>query len=134
MPHPRKLIRDSVLSILAGASPAGWTVRKADGRPLPDITLCPCITPAIPSEPVQRGAQRKRREPQLTVTAYIAAGTGGDDLCDDASVWIEAALDADPSLGGACQDCTHIETTITPVPGGEQTVWELSLTYNLRVS
>jgi len=134
MLHVRTLIRNSVLAILQQSAPHGWTVRKSDGRPVPDISECPCIMPTIPSEPVSRGAQRKRREPRLTVTAYVATAANGDDVCDEASVWIEAALDADPTLGGVCQDCTHIETTITPHPGGELPVWELSLDYNLRVS
>jgi len=134
MPHPRTLIRNQALALLQQAAPAGWAVRKADGRPLPDIAECPCLVVAIPSEPVSRGAQRKRREPRLGINAYIAAAAGGDDLCDEASLWIEGALDADPSLGGVCQDCTHVETAIAAFPGGEQPVWELTLTYNLRVS
>ncbi|EKF17067.1 hypothetical protein [Nitratireductor pacificus] len=128
------LIREQVRTLLAAAAPPGWNVQKGNGRALPEPSVCPCIVVAIPNESVSRGAQRKRREPRLTVSAFIAETVGGDDQCDDASIWIEAALDADPTLGGVCQDCTHVESSVTPYPGGERPIWELSLTYHLRVS
>ncbi|MFC6490900.1 hypothetical protein [Nitratireductor sp. GCM10026969] len=131
--HPRTAIRQSVLQILQGAAPPGWTVRKGRGRPI-SIDDCPCAEIAIPSEPTQRGAQRKRREPVLTVTVYLAEAEDGDTACDNAAEWIEPALDDDPTLGGTTQDATHANTEIAPYTGGETPVWEMTLTYNLRVS
>ncbi|WP_274426749.1 hypothetical protein [Chelativorans sp. YIM 93263] len=131
--HERTAIRNSALSILDDAAPPGWTLRKGRGRAV-SIEECPVLELAIPNEPTQRGAQRKRREPVLTVTTYIAEGEDGDTASDDAAVWIEAALDADPTLGGVCQDATHANTEIAPYAGGETPVWEMTLTYNLRVS
>ncbi|WP_265518967.1 hypothetical protein [Nitratireductor luteus] len=131
--HPRTAIRNSVLAMLEAAAPPGWTVKKGRGREIA-IDDCPCVIMAIPSEPTSRGAQRKVREPLLTVAAYIAVADDGDTACDDAAEWIEATLDADPTLGGTAQDATHARTDITPYTGGETPVWEMTLTYNLRVS
>lgn len=133
MTHPRTTIRTSVMAILNAAKPAGWTIRKGRGRPVA-AAQCPCVVLAIPSEQAQRGAQRKRRDPVLTVTAYIASAENGDDAADAAAEWIEAALDADPSLGGAVSDSVHVNSEIQPHTGGELPVWELTLTYQLRVS
>lgn len=133
MTHPRISIRAAVKAMLDAAKPMGWTVAPGRGRPVA-IDRCPRVVIGTPSETVARGSQRKVREIVLTIAAYVAAADDGEIAADAAAEWIEATLDADPTLGGTVQDSIHTGSEIEPTTGGEQPVWQVTLAYSLRIS
>lgn len=109
MAHPRKLIRDAVVALLTGAATAAGarvTATRVDPHrksELPAISVYTLGEQVTASDTTPRELTRVAR---LEITAWVAhtAALHADDAMDLLAEQIEAAMDADPYLGGKAGD------------------------------
>jgi hypothetical protein len=107
--HPRKLIRQAAVARLTGATAAGARVFKARVVPFKQSEL-PAVAVYTPEEEVEATRSSAPRELERTLQLVVEAVTKSgspsdvDDTADDLSLEIEAAIDVDPTLGGAATD------------------------------
>ncbi|MGN6105198.1 MAG: hypothetical protein ACTHU0_08845, partial [Kofleriaceae bacterium] len=117
MAHPRKLIRHAVVAQLVGATAAGARVQATRVEPLRKGKL-PTISVYTLHEPIDQDASAATNPRELTRTVKVEiAGWVAhsdalpvDDAMDDLAEQIEAAMDADPYLGGKAGDSILEET------------------------
>lgn len=117
--HPRKLIRQAVVAQLMGATAADARVFKAREVPFKANEL-PALAVYTPDEEIETDRSSAPRELerslQLVVEAVTASGAPSDvdDTADDLSAQVEAAMDADPRLGGTATDTllTRVESDV----------------------
>lgn len=121
MAHPRKVIRDAVVTRLLGVTSAGTRVSSTRVDPYRETEL-PAISIYTPREPVDpESSSTSPRELTRTVSVEIAASVAHSDalpLADAADAiaeQIEAAMDADPYLGGVASD-SILEGTELSIP------------------
>ncbi|HET7500650.1 MAG TPA: hypothetical protein VFK02_06585 [Kofleriaceae bacterium] len=110
MAHPRKLVRDAIVAALAGKTSAGPRVQATRIDPYKRTEL-PAISVYTLAEQVDSvSAATAPRELTRALTVEIAgwiahsAAHRIDDAMDELATEIEAAMDADPYLGGAAGD------------------------------
>jgi hypothetical protein len=122
MAHPRKLIRQAVVALLAGANTAaGARVQGTRVEPHKKSQL-PAISVYTLREPVDQAASNDTapreltRDVKLEITGWVAHSDvlPVDDAMDDLAEQIEAAMDADPYLGGKAAD-SILEDTVMQV-------------------
>lgn len=131
--HPRQVIRDNVVSLLAAASTsAGSNVFSS--RTLPVGTQIPAINvwtdgdgryedgSADSAGFLDLGTNGIDRSTSLTIEAIVAQANDADDALDDLCREIELALAADVTLNGSAQfsyfEGTEIEGTEEVDPPG----------------
>lgn len=119
MAHPRKLIRQAVVTQLTGVTSAEARVFKARTVPFKQAEL-PALAVYTPDEEVETTRSTAPRELertlQLVVEGVTASGSPSDvdDTADDLSAQVEAALDADTTLNGTATDTllTRVESDV----------------------
>lgn len=102
----RKEVRDAVESALGGLATTGANVFGSRVRPLKRDEL-PALNVLGGDEELERGdistdAADRRMRP--IVEATVARVDGYDDELDQVIAEVEAAIGADPTLGGVCAD------------------------------
>lgn len=119
MAHPRKLIRQAVVAQLAGATAAGARVQGTRVEPHRKSQL-PAISVYTLREPVDLDAsagtapRELTRDVKVEIVGWVAHSDANpvDDAMDDLAEQIEAAMDADPYLGGKAGDSVLEETVM----------------------
>jgi phage tail sheath gpL-like len=115
MAHPRKSIRQAVAAQLTGKTAAATRVFKARVVPFKQSEL-PAVAVYTPDEEVETTRSTAPRELervlQLVVEGVTESGSPADvdDTADDLALEIEAAIDADPTLGGTASDVVLART------------------------
>lgn len=111
MAHPRKLIRQAVVALLAGANTAASTrvlgtrvepLKKAQLPTISVYTLSEGVDPAsAETAPIEL-----KRDVKVEIAGWVAHTDAlhVDDAMDDLAEQIEAAMDSDYYLGGAAAD------------------------------
>lgn len=136
--HQRQQIRDAVAArLLAASTAAGSNVFTSRARPILEILQ---RKEAVLS--VYTGDETSRRSPDghlldrtLTVSIEGAAGGGDDldDVLDDFAQEVEAALDADPTLGGLLHDDLELTATSSEISArGNVQVGAFRMDYECR--
>lgn len=116
MPHLRQRVRAAAAVQLAAAG----TVRKSRVRPL-QLAELPCIIVYTLRQRSTRmdAAGTLSHAIDLVIDGHVKATDDLDDRLDDLSAAIEAAIAADPTLGGAAEDAVLAETLIDLAGEGE---------------
>ena len=136
MAHVRTLLRAAAAERLAAAAPAGWSIHPSRDR---DVGLdeMPALVLGVRREVAMPDGNclPDRRDIVLDLTAHVAAAAGAvEDALDEASIWIERAIDADPTFGGIARDCLYRGSEIELVTGGERPAGRITLSFDVRVS
>lgn len=120
MAHPRKLIRQAVVALLASANTAaGSRVQGTRVEPHKRAQL-PAISVYSLREPVDQGLSANTSPRELTrdvkveIVGWVAHTDAlpVDDAMDDLAEQIESAMDANPELGGKAADSILEETVM----------------------
>lgn len=120
MAHPRKLIRHAVVALLvsantaAGARVSGTRVEPHKKSGLPAISVYTLREP-IDQERSEGTAPRElTRDVKVEIVGWVAHSDElpVDDAMDDLAEEIEAAMDADPFIGGEAGDSVLEETVM----------------------
>lgn len=120
MAHPRKLIRQAVVALLAGAATAaGARVHGTRVEPHKKSAL-PALSVYTLNDPVNEDASSETEEAhelELEIAGWVAHTdvTPVDDAMDDLAEQVEAAMKADPYLGGKAGDTRLVGTTMEVV-------------------
>lgn len=138
MAHPRKVIRHAVVDLLTAASTAaGARVFATRVEPIKRTAL-PTISVYTLGEPVRPGADQTApreltRDVKVEIAGWVAHSDSlsVDDAMDDLAEQIEAAMDADPYLGGAAGDSVLESTEIEVRDDGERLIGIVALTYSV---
>jgi hypothetical protein len=135
MAHQRKILRDAVVTALAGLPSTGDKVFATRTYPV-DATELPvlCVyTLGEDSEIHSAGASRSLlRNLQLEVEAIAAVNGSLDDTLDQLALEVEQALAVDPTFGGQCYDCSLAATKIAIRGEGEKETGAAVMTFALR--
>jgi hypothetical protein len=137
MTHPRKAIRLAVIEQLKiGVPSVSDRVFKSRAYPMGRQEL-PAICVYTLTEPNEELTLRGRLERRLAlaVDIYARATEAPDDELDDIAEEVEAAMNADRSLGKTCLWHFLAETVIGfagPAGGGEQANGIARLRYTIR--
>lgn len=135
MTHPRKIIRDAAVTLLTGATSAGTRVTPTRVEPhkktdLPAISVY-TLSEATVDDNDGAAPRELTRVVNLEITGWVAhvATLPADDAMDALAAQIEAAMDADPYLGGAAGDSILQGTELTIIDDGDPLVGVVTLTY-----
>jgi len=137
MAHQRKLIRNAtVAQLLAAGTAAGSRIEST--RMIPhrryEGTALGVYTPEETVENTEtRTAPRELyRMATLVIEGVVAASSGAEaaDALDDLAEQVEAALDADDTLGRTCEESLLQSTDLEVAEDGQKTVGLLRLTYS----
>jgi minor tail protein U len=116
MSNRRKEIRDALVDTLIDAdTAAGENVYPNRETPLWDSELPAILVYTIDesAEPRDANGRQYRRTLKITVEAKCEATTSVDDELDALAVEIEAAINANTSLGGLVYDLTYLNTDLS---------------------
>ena len=125
MPHIRKQIRSAAITALTGLASTGDNVHDVRGHAIGQGKL-PALIIRTPSE--ESGYSNIGADPAIMRTislTVLALAVGGASLADDLdqiAVECETALEADPTLGGICDDLLLIQTDFEPPDGDGETL------------
>lgn len=137
MAHIRTRIRSAVAAALTSAAPAGWWVERSRERAI-DLAEMPRLLVGIRREVAQPDGTclPLRRDFVVELTAHVAVGREEDieDALDDASIWIERAIDADPTLGGLARETIYRGADLDLIVGGERPAGRVTLAFDIRTS
>lgn len=133
--HPRKLIRDSVVSILSGATVAGTKVYPTRVLPfrLPELPVISVYTvdEVVDAESADTFPRELTRKISLVIEAMSAPGPNVDDTMDALALEIETAMHADSYLGETCEDSILESTDIESLELGDREVGWIALSYSV---
>lgn len=138
--HVRTQIRDAAVALLDALETTRdkCTGGRPNSRPIQESEL-PCLlvyTNEEESAPASRTmpARRLQRAVQLVVHGY-AQGTGDiDATLDTIAKEVEAALGADPTLGGLAKDTYLVGTLKQSDADAQKPTWEVVLTFTCEYS
>lgn len=141
MTHVRKQLRDAVKTLLTGLATTGANVFTGRTRPVlkgkPPYLLI--YTPSESSQPGTLGYPRMmQRTLTFAIQGIVQDGTGADieDTLDAIAEEVEAAIGADPTVGGLCKGAFLSSTDIVLENDGEQPVGSIVMffTANYRTN
>lgn len=116
MAHQRELIRYAAIAALTGATAAGARVYNTRVDPHRKGALPALSVYTLGEESADTGSAPRElaRATRMEVAGWVAGVDSGEvaDAMDALAVEIEAAMDADPYLGGAASDSVLEGTTI----------------------
>lgn len=137
MAHPRKAVRAALADRMRTAAPAGWEIEASRDRPV-EIDEMPRLLLGVRREVSAPDGNciPVRRDLSVEMTAHLAVSRASEveDALDDASVWIEQAIAADPTLGGIVRDTVYRGAELEPVIGGERPAGRITLSFDIRIS
>jgi hypothetical protein len=141
MAHPRKLIRQAVVTRLTNATAAGTRVTATRFDPhkksqLPAISVYSLAEPVDLDASANTAPREIARDLKIEIAAWVphTEAVPVDDAMDDLAEQIEAAMDADPYLGGAAADSILEATEMEIVEDDARTspvVGIITLTYSV---
>lgn len=130
--HARKQLRDAVLTALRALPTTGANVYQSRATPLTQDEL-PGIVIVMPSEQsaVSAGdaASKQDRVAQLLVIG-MAEDAQPEDTIDQIAAEVEAALLADPTLGGLAKNVS-LDSTVKDIGDGQQETGEVRLVFSV---
>lgn len=137
MAHPRKLIRQAVVALLASGPTAAGTRVKATRVEPNRSTQLPALAVYTLTEAVEKSQSAPveiTRELQLEITGWVAPGDAMaiDDAMDDIAEQIEIVMDANPYLSNTAVDVVLAGTSMQVVEDNGRTdplVGIVTLTY-----
>lgn len=130
--HVREQIRVAAATTLNGLPTTGGRVYASrvsnwNSASLPGLAI---YTTAETAEPAAMGSGRPTaRELELVIEAAAKAVAGVDDILDRVAAEVEAALAADPTLGGLVKRLVLERTEIDLSGEGEEPVGLVRLTF-----
>lgn len=132
MPHGRKQIRDAAKTQLTALATTGARVFAGRVEPL-SAAECPGLNVRVSSETTREDLitlyeDDAPREVQILVEGYVNAG--GEDALDQIALEVEAALEADPTIGGLVDQLSYQGALLRRVPEGEYDHAVVTLTYS----
>lgn len=129
--HQRQVIREAVTAALvAAATSAGARVYETRTKAWRPVDLPGIAIYSLGDQGMERVAPREqKRQMELAVEAACKVEEDADDALDALALEIEAAMDADPTFGGACQDSLLGETELAVVGTGDSQVGLVRLVY-----
>lgn len=135
--HYRKAIREHVVVLVSNLETTGTNVFSGRGKPIPSSRL-PALRVRAVAEASERHAGGKTsgenplmRTFELGVSIH-AAGQEYDDTIDAAAAEVEAALGADPTLGGRVIDSVLSRTEFEEFADGDKPAGAAHLIYRVR--
>lgn len=133
--HVRTQIRDAAIAKLSGLATTGSRVfgGRPETRPLQESDLPGLLVYTAEEESAAEsgtiGTRRLMRTCQLVVHGF-AQGTGDvDKTLDTIAKEVEAALAADPTLGGRAKDLVIASTTKESADDAAQPAWTVRLSF-----
>lgn len=140
MAHPRKLIRQAVVTLLTNVTAAGARVSKTRFDPHRKSQL-PAISVYSLSEPVRPGSaetapRELTRDLKIEIAAWVphTDAIPVDDAMDNIAEQIEAAMDADRYLNGAAGESILESTEMAVVEDdgkSDPTIGIVALVYSV---
>jgi hypothetical protein len=120
--HARRSIVAAAVAVLTGLPTTGTRVKPGRAAPMP-VAQAPYLLVygrIERSAPITIGRGRKlQRELTLRVEAVTASADDSDDQVDQIAAEVEAALAADPTLGGRAKDLWLATTDLDARAEGE---------------
>lgn len=130
--HARKQIRAAVAAAVTGLQATGSRVYRSRVYPMASAELpglCIYTTTEAAQPEIMRAPRRLVRDLSVIVEAYAVATDDVDGTLDDIAAQVEAAIGADPTLGGKVRR-VHVAQTETMLTGeGEKPIGVLRLTF-----
>ena len=132
MSHKRQQIRDQVKTTLTGLTTTGANVFKFRVYPMAAASLPGLIifTKEEESEPASQGSTLLRQL-ALAVEGYAQATADVEDTLDDIAAEVEAAIEADRTLGGLVYNTELISTEFELTGEGKKQVGVITLTFKI---
>ena len=136
--HPRKIIRDAAVALLANAGTAAGkrvTPTRIDPHKraeLPALSVY-TLSEQTDAEDADTAPRELWRTLKLEIAGWVAhsAALPADDALDDLAEQIETAMEADRYLGGAAGESILASTEITIRDDGDPLVGIITLTYDV---
>lgn len=137
--HPRRLVRDAIVAILAGATSAGSRVSKT--RAVPNRTgELPAISVYTLEEHVDEASattapRELTRLPRVAIVAWVedTDALPVDDAMDALALEIETAMDGDRYLTGTAGDCilSSTEMSVESSEKGDPLIGMMRMVYSV---
>lgn len=128
MSHVRHQIRDHVATLLSATTELSGRVFASRVHPVDNFPGALVYTLEETSE-IVAAPFVLQRELSLEIVAYVKVSDTVDDDLDDLAAVIEAALAADPKLGGLAKTSFVNASAIELTGDGEKDVGTLTLTF-----
>lgn len=131
--HPRKQIRDKVVSLLIGKTDAGNNIFPLRVRPIEEQTL-PTVQVYANSESSeiwQEAPREYERKLSLAIQITAKADDNLEDVLDTIAEQVENVLRQDHSLGELCRDVILSGTELTLNQNGDTLIGSCNITYDL---
>lgn len=133
--HQRQAIRTAVMEQLLRRTVAMDSVVSTKKTPwrtkdLPGISVY-TLTEPVDEDSRSTAPRELRRVLRVQIEGALQLTDDIADALDAFAVEIEAAVDSDPTFGGAASDAFLADTAITIEPGAEQPVGSIVLTYEV---
>lgn len=137
MTHPRKVIRTAVRDALDGATAAGANVFASRVDPyrlqtLPAVGVY-SLEESVDDESAETSPRELTRRLSLVVEGWVtvAGADPADDLLDDLTEEIEAAMDVDRYFGGNAAESILTDTTSERITVGDRDMAMAALVYRV---
>ena len=131
--HPRKQIRDKVVSLLIGKTDAGNKIFPSRGRPVEEQAF-PAIqvyANAESSEIWQEAPREYERKLSLAIQITAKADDSLEDVLDQLALQVEDVLRQDHTLGELCRDVILTGTELTLNQNGDTLIGSCNITYEI---
>lgn len=131
--HPRKQIRDKVVSLLIGKTDAGNNIFSSRVRPIEEEIL-PTVQVYANSEQVeiwQEAPREYERKLSLSVQITAKADESLEDALDAIAEQVETVLRQDHTLGELCRDVILTGSELTLSENGDTLIGSCNLSYDI---
>lgn len=131
--HPRKQIRDKVVSLLIGKTDAANNIFPSRVRPIEEQTL-PTVQVYANSESTeiwQEAPREYERKLSLSVQITAKADDSLEDVLDAIAIQVEDVLRQDHTLGELCRDVILSGTELTLNQNGDTLIGSCNITYDI---
>src|SRR5262249_8060575 len=131
--HPRKQIRDKVVSLLIGKTDASSNVFPSRVRPIeePILPTIQVYANSETSEIWQEAPREYERKLSLSVQITAKADDSLEDVLDQIALQVEDALRQDHTLGESCRDVVLTGTELTLNQNGNTLIGSCVITYDI---
>ncbi|MBI4212049.1 MAG: hypothetical protein HY540_05365 [Deltaproteobacteria bacterium] len=131
--HPRKQIRDKVVSLLIGKTDAANNIFPSRVRPIEEQML-PTVQVYANSESTeiwQEAPREYERKLSLSVQITAKADDSLEDVLDAIAIQVEDVLRQDHTLGELCRDVILSGTELTLNQNGDTLIGSCNITYDV---
>ncbi len=133
MTHPRKEIRDKIVSLLVGKTDASSNIFPSRVHPVEEQTL-PSIQVYANSEGSeiwQEAPREYERKLSLSIQITAKADDALEDVLDQIAIQVEDVLRQDHTLGELCRDVILTGTELTLNQNGDNLIGSCNVTYDV---